>query len=42
MTIPTYPIEPRDGEAEHEFVQHFGRMFKNLVRQYMPEYPTTE
>lgn len=42
MTIPTYLIESRDGEAEHEFVEHFGRMFKNLVRQYMPEYPTTE
>lgn len=42
MTIPTYPIEPRDYEAEHAFVQHFGRMFKNLVRQYMLEYPTTD
>lgn len=41
MTIPTYPIEPRDYEAEHAFVQHFGRMFKNLVRQYMLDYPTT-
>ena len=42
MTIPTYPIEPRDYEAEHAFVQHFGRMFKNLVRRYMLEYPTTD
>lgn len=42
MTIPTYPIEPRDYDAEHEFVLHFGRMFKNLVRQYMSTYPGSD